>query len=93
MLRPLADNVLIKRQEPESISVGGILIPNAAQNQPNRGTVVATGPGLVDKDGDYAGIDVNEGDFVLFGRGFEVIIGKEVFVVVKAAEIIGVLED
>lgn len=92
MLRPLADNVLIKRQEPESVSVGGILIPNAAQNQPNRGKVVATGPGLIDSDGDYIGLDVTEGDLVLFGRGFEVEIEREIFVVVKASEIIGVLD-
>lgn len=65
-IHPLADRVLIRRDEAESISKGGILIAATAQEKPRRGTVLAVGPGRVLDDGSYIGVNVGVGAVVIF---------------------------
>ena len=65
-LKPIADRIIVRRESPEAKTAGGILLPDAAQNKPQRGTVIAVGPGKLKKDGSRAKMQLKEGDKVLF---------------------------
>jgi chaperonin GroES len=65
-LRPLGDRLIVRRTEAADKSTGGILIPDAAKQKPQRGTVIAVGPGKMLKDGTRRALQVREGDRVLF---------------------------
>jgi len=94
MLRPLHDRVLIRRVEPEAKTAGGILIPDTAQEKPMEGEIVAVGPGARDEDGKRHPLDVKSGDRVLFGKwsGTEVKLDGEELMIMKEADILGVLD-
>ena len=67
-IRPLHDRVIVRREEEEQNTAGGILLPGSAQEKPNRGEVVAVGSGRVLDNGDTRAVDVNVGDIVVFGQ-------------------------
>jgi chaperonin GroES len=93
-LRPLQDRVLIRRVEPEARTAGGIFIPDAVQEKPVEGEVVAAGPGARNKDGVLLPMDVKPGDRVLFGKwsGTEIKLDGEELMIMSAADIMGVLD-
>ena len=78
-LKPLADRIVIRREAAESKSFGGIILPEAAQKKPQRGTIVAVGPGKLNKTGLPMPMTLKEGDSVLFTSwaGDEVKTGKQ----------------
>ena len=92
-LRPLHDRVIVKRLEEEKKSAGGILIPDSATEKPQKGEVVAVGPGRVMDDGKVRPCDVKKGDTVLFGKysGSEVRLDGEDLVVMKEDDIVAVI--
>src|SRR5258708_3490728 len=94
-LRPLQDRVLIRRVEPETKTAAGIFIPDTAQEKPMEGEVVAVGPGVRDEGGKLHPLDVNSGDRVLFGKwsGTEVKLDGEDLMIMKEADIMGVLDE
>ncbi len=65
-LHPLGDKVVVKRFEAEVKTAGGILLPDNAQDKPQRGDVVSVGPGKQLKDGSRKELQVKTGDKVLF---------------------------
>lgn len=65
-VKPLGDRIVIRRQEPEETTPGGIVLPDTAKNKPQRGKVLAVGPGRMLKDGKRRPLQVREGDTVLF---------------------------
>ena len=67
-MRPLHDRVIVKRMEEERTSPGGIVIPDAAAEKPNKGEVVAVGNGKILEIGEKRELDVKVGDRVLFGK-------------------------
>jgi chaperonin GroES len=67
-IRPLHDRVIVRREEEEQKTAGGILLPGSAQEKPNRGEVVAVGSGRVLDNGDTREVDVKVGDIVVFGQ-------------------------
>lgn len=67
-LRPLDDNIVIKPAPAEEKTAGGIVLPDAAQEKPLKGTVVAVGPGRTLKSGKRLEPCVKPGDTVIFGR-------------------------
>jgi chaperonin GroES len=67
-IRPLHDRVLVRRQEEEETSAGGIMLPSKAQEKPNKGEVVAVGNGRILDDGSVRPVDVKVGDVVVFGK-------------------------
>ena len=93
-LRPLQDRVLVRRVEPEAKTIGGIIIPDTAQEKPTEGEVVAVGPGVRDEAGKVHPLDVQSGDRVLFGKwsGTEVRLDGEDLMIMKEADIMGVLD-
>jgi chaperonin GroES len=93
-LRPLQDRVLIRRVEPETKTDGGIFIPDNVQEKPMEGEVVAIGPGLRGEDGKLRPMELKPGDRVLFGKwsGTEVKLDGEELMIMKEADIMGVLD-
>jgi chaperonin GroES len=67
-LRPLDDRVVVKTLEAEQTTAGGIVLPDAAQEKPQRGKVVATGPGKLMDSGNRGELSVAVGDEVIFGK-------------------------
>jgi chaperonin GroES len=67
-IRPLHDRVIVRREEEEAKTAGGILLPGSAQEKPNQGEVVAVGIGRILDNGDLRPVDVNVGDKVVFGK-------------------------
>ena len=94
-LRPLQDRVLIRRAEPETKTVGGILIPDNVQEKPVEGDVVAVGPGARDKAGTLHPLNIKAGDRVLFAKwsGTDVKLDGEDLLIMKEADIMGVVDQ
>lgn len=65
-IKPLGDRVVVRRVAAEGKTAGGILLPDTAQNKPQKGKVLAVGPGRLLKDGTRRQLQVQEGDTVLF---------------------------
>ena len=80
-LRPLDDRVVVEPLSAEETTAGGIVLPDAAQEKPQRGKVLAKGPGRLMDSGSRGELSVSVGDEVIFGRygGTEIEIdGREV---------------
>jgi chaperonin GroES len=67
-LRPLDDRVVIEPLDPEEVTAGGIVLPDAAQEKPQRGHVVAIGPGKLLDSGKRGELSIGVGDQVIFGK-------------------------
>jgi chaperonin GroES len=67
-LRPLDDRVVVEPQEAEQVTAGGIVLPDAAKEKPQRGKVVAVGPGKLLDSGDRGTLSVAVGDEVIYGK-------------------------
>ena len=93
-IRPLHDRVIVRRQEEERTSPGGIVIPDNATEKPVRGEVLAVGNGKILDSGEVRGLDVKVGDIVLFGKysGTEVKVDGDEVLVMREEDIMGVLE-
>ena len=65
-IKPLGDRIVVRRQAAEEKTAGGIVLPDSAKNKPQRGTIVAVGPGRLLKDGSRRPLQVKKGDKVLF---------------------------
>ena len=92
--RPLHDRVVIRRLNAEEKSVGGIIIPDTAQEKPMEGEVVAVGPGARNEQGQIVALEVKSGDRILFGKwsGTEVKLDGEELLIMKESDVMGVIE-
>ena len=94
-LRPLDDYVVIEPIEEEERTPEGIVLPDVAKEKPQKGKVIAVGPGKLLKNGKRAAMSVKEGDIVLYGKyaGTEVKIGDREFNIMRESEILAVVEE
>jgi len=94
-LRPLHDRIVLKRDDPEQRSPGGIVIPTTAGEKPVQGRVVAVGQGKILDNGKLRPLDLKPGDRVLFGKfsGTEVKVGGEELVVAREEDIMAIVEE
>jgi chaperonin GroES len=94
-IKPLADRIVIKRFDADEKSTGGILLPDSARNKPQKGKVLAVGPGNVLKDGTRRALQVKVGDVVLFtnwaGDEFKQSHGEDVLLM-REEDVLAVLE-
>ena len=67
-LRPLDDRVVVEPLEAEEVTAGGIVLPDSAKEKPQRGKVVAVGPGKLLESGDRGKLSVAVGDQVIYGK-------------------------
>ena len=93
-LKPLHDNILVKRTEEEETSAGGIILSGSAKEKPSQGEVVAVGPGKVSESGDPVSMNVSVGDTVIFGQygGNEIKLDGEDYLILSERDIFGVVE-
>ena len=94
-LRPLEDRVVLKVLDAEEVSSGGIVLPDAAREKPQRGKVTAVAAGKTNKDGKRIALDVKKGDLVLFGKyaGSDVKVSGEDYKILRESEILARVEE
>jgi len=93
-IRPLHDRVLVRREDEETKSPGGIVLPDSAQEKPMQGQVVATGKGKILNDGSTRALDISPGENILFGKysGTEVKVDGEELLMMREEDIFAVVE-
>jgi chaperonin GroES len=93
-IRPLNDRVLVIREEEEQKSAGGIIIPDTAKEKPQRGKIVAAGPGKMGDDGKRVPLEVKAGDRVLFAKyaGTDIKLDGVEHVFMKEDDILSIVE-
>ena len=94
-IKPLADRVLVEPTEAETTTASGIIIPDNAKEKPQKGEVVAAGPGRISDDGKVQKMNVKEGDIVLFDKysGSKIRIDDEEHLIIREEDILGIIED
>lgn len=87
---PIGDRVVLRREEAETTTSGGIVLPDSAQNKPQKGEVVAVGDGHVKDDGSKVPLTVKEGDRVIFNAygPDEIKIGDEQYLLLRESDIL-----
>lgn len=93
-LKPLDDRIVIKQSEAEEKTSGGIILPDAAREKPQIGSVVAVGPGKILDDGKRAAMSVKIKDEVIYGKyiGSDVEIDGEKYVILRESDVLGIVE-
>jgi chaperonin GroES len=93
-LRPLDDRIVIKQSEAEEKTSGGIILPDAAREKPQIGTVVAVGPGKILDDGTRGTMSVKKKDKVIYAKyiGSDVEIDGEKYVILRESDVLGIVE-
>ncbi len=91
--QPLGDRLVIERAESESVTAGGIVLPDSAKDKPARGVVISIGDGRLLDDGSRAAFQVKKGDVVLFtsyaGEAFK--IGERELLLMREEDILAVI--
>jgi len=92
-LKPLEDRVVIQPAPPDEKVQGGIIIPDTAKEKPQRGEVVAVGPGKASDSGQIVKMTVKVGDTVLYGKysGTEVTVDGEDYLIVRESDILAIV--
>jgi chaperonin GroES len=87
-IKPLADRVLVEPAAAEEKTAGGIIIPDTAKEKPQKGTVVAVGPGKKDEP-----MTVSKGDTVLYGKyaGTEITIDGNNYLIMRESDIVAII--
>lgn len=87
-IKPLADRVIIQPAAAEEKTSGGIIIPDTAKEKPQKGTVVAVGPGKKDEP-----ITVKNGDSVLYGKyaGTEITVDGDDYLIMRESDIVAIV--
>ena len=93
-LRPLHDRVVVQRIEDAALAPGAIIVPDSAKEKPQRGTVIAAGPGKSNADGRRLPLDLKAGDTVLFGKfaGQEIKLDGAEYLILKEDEVLGAID-
>jgi chaperonin GroES len=89
-LQPLGDRLIVEALEEEESTVSGIVLPDTAKEKPQRGRVLAVGPGALDKDGKRIEMDVAEGDEVIFSKygGTEIKLGADDVLILRESDVL-----
>lgn len=93
-LNPLDDRIVVEPLSAEEKTAGGIVLPDAAQEKPQRGTVVATGPGRLLDSGERCACAVKKGDQVLFGKygGNDIEVDGTEYKILRESDILAKIE-
>lgn len=94
-LKPLGNRVVIEPIEQEDVTAGGIVLPETAKEKPQKGKVVAAGPGERDDSGKHIELDVKEGDVVLFAKyaGTEIKFDGKKLLIMRESDLLAVLDE
>jgi chaperonin GroES len=93
-IRPLGDKVIVKRLEAETMTAGGIVLPETAKEKPKRGRVQAVGDGKLLDTGERSKLQVKKNDEVLFTSyaGTEIKVNNEELIIMDESDILAILE-
>ncbi len=93
-IRPLHDRVMVKREDEERKSPGGIVIPDTAAEKPIRGKILAVGKGKILENGNVRPLDLKVGDKILFGKysGTEIKVDGDELLVMREEDVVAVIE-
>ncbi len=94
-LQPLGDRLIVEVLEEEEVLASGIVLPDTAKEKPQRGRVLAAGPGALNEKGDRVPIDVGEGDTIIFSKygGTEVKLGAEEYLILRESDVLAKVID
>jgi chaperonin GroES len=90
-LQPLGDRLIVEVLEEDEVTVGGIVLPDTAKEKPQRGKVLAAGPGARNPEtGEYIQMDVAEGDEVIFSKygGTEIRLGVAEVLILRESDVL-----
>lgn len=92
-LQPLGDRVVVEREESETTTAGGIVLPDSAKEKPKRGKIVSIGDGRLLDDGSRAELQVSVGDRVLFSSyaGEEFKLGERELLLMREEDILAII--
>ena len=93
-LKPLADRIIIEPMEAEEVTASGIILPETAKEKPQRGKVLAAGPGKRDEDGKRIAMDVKVGDVVLYAKygGTEVKVEDNKYLILRESDVLAIVD-
>ena len=89
-LQPLGDRLIVEVLEEEETTVSGIVLPDTAKEKPQRGNVLAVGPGARDENGEHVAMDVEEGDEIIFSKygGTEIKVGADDVLILRESDVL-----
>lgn len=89
-IRPLDDRVVVQPEEAEETTAGGIVLPDSAKEKPQRGTIVAVGPGRLLDSGNRGALSVSVGDKVIYGKygGSEIEVDGQEMKILRESDIL-----
>jgi chaperonin GroES len=89
-LQPLGDRLIVEVLDEEETTFSGIVLPDTAKEKPQRGKVLAVGPGSRDENGAYVKMDVEEGDEIIFSKygGTEIKIGVDEVLILRETDVL-----
>ncbi|HEY3961583.1 MAG TPA: co-chaperone GroES [Gaiellaceae bacterium] len=89
-LKPLGDRLIVEVLEEEEMTISGIVLPDTAKEKPQRGKVLAVGPGSRDENGEYVAMDLEEGDEIIFSKygGTEIKLGVDEVLILRESDVL-----
>jgi len=89
-LQPLGDRLIVEVLEEEETTASGIVLPDTAKEKPQRGRVLAVGPGPRDEDGNYIKMELAEGDEIIFSKygGTEIKLGADEVLILRESDVL-----
>jgi chaperonin GroES len=89
-LKPLGDRLIVEVLEEEEQTFSGIVLPDTAKEKPQRGSVLAVGPGSRDDNGKFVAMDLVEGDEIVFSKygGTEIKVGTEEYLILRESDVL-----
>ena len=93
-IKPLHDNIIVERVEPEETVKGGIIIPDTAKEKPQQGKVISVGDGKVLDSGERKPLDVKTGDTILFGKysGTEIKFEEKEYLIMREDDVLAIIK-
>ncbi|HMD67469.1 MAG TPA: co-chaperone GroES [Chitinivibrionales bacterium] len=92
-VKPLADRIVVMPLEAEEKTKGGIIIPDNAKEKPQKGEVIAVGPGKISDNGEKIPMELKKGDKVLYGKysGTEVTVDGKEYLIVRESDVLAII--
>jgi chaperonin GroES len=89
-LQPLGDRLIVEVLDEEEVLSSGIVLPDTAKEKPQRGRVLAAGPGALNEKGERTPLEVAEGDEIIFSKygGTEIKLGTEEYLILRESDVL-----
>ena len=89
-LKPLGDRLIVEVLDEEDVTLSGIVLPDTAKEKPQRGRVLAVGPGSRDDNGKFVPMDLDKGDEIVFSKygGTEIKVGTDEYLILRESDVL-----